>query len=288
MKETKRYSLTPLIITSAVTLLVTLAMSFVMSSRGYRTATFDTPSGRLEAIHLFNRDARDAPQNEPHLLTLTCKGAVPEKVEVLYGPDRKEWKRLEMARAGDTACFAAELPPLPKGKRWFYRFSFPETGAVFALSKDKDFYVTFEGKVPKWLLVAHIALMIIAALLFFHVFHFSLEVLVNGQPALKTYWAALLGVAVFTVTAFGIGPFISGYVFGEPFGAWPFGHDITDTKSFYLILFWLVPLFLKRSVLSGGGEGKGIGDRAFAWWCLAALAVSLVVFAIPHSLFIQK
>lgn len=279
----------PLYITSVVTLLLLIGLSAPMSARAYKKHEATLAGKKIQLIHLFDRDARDASANNEHTVVLLSEGNVPDTVVIEFSKDRKDWERLEMSRAGDTDLFAVSLPAKERGKRWYYRFIASAGGAdtKFTLSDTKDFYVTYEGDVPKILLILHIALMMLTAILILHAFHYSLEILINRTNAIKAYWSGFLAMVVFWISAFAIGPPISGYTFGEPFGPWPFGGDITDTKSVALALFWLVPLFLKFGVLSGRESHHRISDRAFATWVFVGLIVSIGIYLIPHSLFIQ-
>ena len=286
----KKASLLPLYITLFVTVLILLLASLMMYSRGYKQETVELSGSRTSTLeHLFNRDSRDEPEHQDHIVTLRVFGEHPDRVLLEYHEAGEEWFEKKMVRAEGTDLYCATLEGKPKLGRWFYRFHayYGNKDVVFANEGSTNFFVTFEGDLPNSLLVPHIALMIAAVLLFMHVFHYVLEQLINRRFGNKTYWSAFLGTAVFLVAAFVLGPPISGYAFGEPFGAWPFGTDITDTKSFWLIVLWLVPLFLRMGQLTGKDKHNRISARAFAWFCLIALVFSLVAFMSPHSLFIH-
>ncbi|MDZ7814660.1 MAG: hypothetical protein U5N86_01245 [Planctomycetota bacterium] len=286
----KRASKLPPLITIVITLLIMFLGSLMMYSRGYKAHTVELASGSTSTLeHLFNRDTRDEPENRDHIVTLRVYGEHPERLMLEYHEAGEKWYEKEMVRAEGTDLYCASLEGKPKLGRWFYRFHayYGDEDAVFAQEGDTNFFVTFEGDVPMLLLVSHIALMIATVILFIFVFYYSLEKLVNRRNGKELYLSAFLGTAVFLFAAFVLGPPISGYAFGEPFGAWPFGTDITDTKSFWLIVLWLIPLFLRAGQLTGNEKHNRISARAFAWFCLLALVFSLIVFMIPHSLFIH-
>ena len=70
---------------------------------------------------------------------------------------------------------------------------------------------------------------------------------------------------------FVLGPLVQKAAFGEYWTGIPWGWDLTDNKTLFAALFWAAAVFLQRK-----GE-----DRRPA--VLAAALATLVVFAIPHS-----
>jgi hypothetical protein len=276
---------------------MSLALAYVFTARPYQTFSLDTKGPQFS--HLFDRDARDCLQNAPHTVVLTLTKPAPDRqlmVMLEYSEDRKTWQKAEMTNAEGTSVYAYELPGKEKGKRWFYRFEIVTIGAptgdgkaqisrgLFTKSPTTDFYVTFEGTVPKWIMLGHVVLMMGATILFMFAFYWLMEMIHNRYGARQLYYTALWGLILFALSAFALGPPASGYAFGDPFGPWPFGSDITDTKSLYLTILWIVHFVLfrrQRLVVERG-------SRVFAWGTLLMLVISFIVFLIPHSLFVQS
>ena len=55
---------------------------------------------------------------------------------------------------------------------------------------------------------------------------------------------------------------------------WPFGGDLTDNKTAVAWLAWVAAWIANRR-----------GARSTGWWAVAAALITLIVFAIPHSMF---
>ena len=68
-----------------------------------------------------------------------------------------------------------------------------------------------------------------------------------------------------------LGPLVQKAAFGAYWTGWPFGHDLTDNKMAVAVLAWAIAALGMRAGRSGRVA------------ILAAFAVTLVVFAIPHS-----
>ncbi|MFN3414446.1 MAG: hypothetical protein ACK42L_10350, partial [Thermoanaerobaculum sp.] len=67
-----------------------------------------------------------------------------------------------------------------------------------------------------------------------------------------------------------LGPFVQKSAFGSYWTGFPVGTDLTDTKTLAVVLAWI------WAGIRSGGDRK--------WPVLVAAALTLVIFAIPHSL----
>jgi hypothetical protein len=65
--------------------------------------------------------------------------------------------------------------------------------------------------------------------------------------------------------------------------------DITDTKTSFLVVWWAVLLLsnLGTWMKAIKRQGDPIVERRFGWWTIVALLVTVFVFLIPHSQFLQ-
>ncbi len=61
------------------------------------------------------------------------------------------------------------------------------------------------------------------------------------------------------------------FAFGEYWTGWPFGHDLTDNKTLFTFIFWVIAWFVLR---------KKPENRV---WPLIAVFSMLLVYLIPHS-----
>jgi hypothetical protein len=90
----------------------------------------------------------------------------------------------------------------------------------------------------------------------------------TGEPTRGLTWTTL---ALLVVGGFVLGPVMQFQAFGEWWTGVPFGYDLTDNKTLIAVAAWAVAAWLVRS-----------GRPARGAVAMAAL-VTLVVFAIPHS-----
>ena len=219
-----------------------------------------------------------------------------------------------------TDTWFAILPPLPnKSDRWFYHITI-ETSEGHSVElwkrmnwfeklfsgfkkERQHFWVTYEGSVVremrggKLVFVGHIVLAFGALLFLFHALYYALS-LISGQEnhhLIKAYRSVFWAWLTFTVGTLVIGPPITWYTFGCGFMPWPTQGltslgDVTDTKSLLLSVWWAVLLLGNlRSYLSAvGGKLETSRGRRFAWWIIVSLIVTILVFLIPHSQFMQS
>ena len=82
-----------------------------------------------------------------------------------------------------------------------------------------------------------------------------------------TVWTLVL----LFIGGFPLGFAMNGYAFGEMWGGFPFGNDITDNKTLIAFVGWLVAFYMIK---------KNLMPKLFA--VLAAILM-LIVYMIPHS-----
>jgi hypothetical protein len=219
-----------------------------------------------------------------------------------------------------TRTWFAVLPPLKeKGARWFYYLTIQTTKdrtieiwknmnwfeRLFSgFSKDRQhFWVTYEGNVVREtqfgriLLISHIVLAFGALLFLFHTMYYILRLVQIGPSdidMLKGYKSAFWAAAFFFTGAIVLGIPITYYTFNTGFAPWPVKGlfnlgDITDTKSTLLAVWWAILLisYYKQFRLAVLGRGDGKLQRKFGWWTILALFITVFVFLIPHSQFLQ-
>ena len=223
-------------------------------------------------------------------------------------------------RGEPTRTWFAVLPPLAdKGSRWFYYITIETTeGRTIEIWKSMNwferlfsgfsktrqhFWVTYEGNVARempmgrMLLVSHIVLIFSALIFMFHILYYVLQIIAVPVAGyyVRAYRCMFWAMISFAVGAILLGIPITFYTFGSGFAPWPSRGltnlgDITDTKSMLLVVWWAVLLLTNlghyRSAL--GGQGNGGPRRAFAWWTIIALLITVFVFLIPHSQFLQS
>ncbi len=149
---------------------------------------------------------------------------------------------------------------------------------IMGWAPDKKFKLTFEGEVSRCWLIAHIVLMVAAPVFLLHALYYAVLILAgSGDPLRKLKTSLIAGWVCFTASSIPIGIIITSQAFNVGFEPWPFGGDITDTKSLFLVLLWAVvfAVLWKR------------GEKAWSITVISASVLSAAVYMIPHSMIVQ-
>ena len=126
--------------------------------------------------------------------------------------------------------------------------------------------IRFKGEVPMSVLIPHIIFMFLAMLFanvagLLAVFNFK-----QFKPITAvTLILVLIGGLI-------LGPIVQKYAFNEYWAGIPLGWDLTDNKTLIAFIFWVIAFWVNRKKPS----------RA---WTIVASLVTLLIFAIPHSMF---
>ncbi len=175
-----------------------------------------------------------------------------------------KWSYLEMGREGGE--LVGMLPHQPPAGKLDYRVILQKGGERVTLG-GSPVTIRFKGAVPLPVLVVHVIAMFGGMLL--------------ATRAGLEFWAVqprygplvLWTLGLLFIGGLVLGPVVQKYAFGEYWTGWPYGTDLTDNKTAIAWLAWV---------------GAWWGSRRSAhpgWWVLAASVITLVVFAIPHSMF---
>jgi hypothetical protein len=161
----------------------------------------------------------------------------------------------------------ATLPSLPERAGKYELFVDVDDGAgPRSITGDRPVYARYKAPVPRALILVHVLVIFASMLLALRT---GLEVLRGGAPGrllLATVGSFLLG-------AFVLGPAVQWYAFGVLWSGFPFGYDWTDNKVVVELAAWIAAAALARNPARA---------RAAV---LAAVAVTLLVYFIPHSIF---
>ncbi|MDH4158558.1 MAG: hypothetical protein OEW00_14920 [candidate division Zixibacteria bacterium] len=175
-----------------------------------------------------------------------------------------EWRPDPLQRRGDTLI--ATIPRQPAAGKVIYTVSLTDGQGVEHLLSPEPVVIRFKGAVPDTILFPHVVLMFVAMLLATRT---GLEAIAKNRNAYRfTAWTAVL----FLVGGIILGPIVQKYAFGEFWTGWPFGHDLTDNKTAVAMFSWLIPLWRGRDL------------KKSRVWIIVAMAVTLLVYLIPHSL----
>jgi hypothetical protein len=213
---------------------------------------------RLERSHVI--DSR-----QPVVVTATDP-AVAGAVEWRRFPSDDAWQTQPMTRKGDV--LEALLPPapaplMPRAGKLQYQVRLSR-GAETAAFPASPAVTRFKGDVPIYILLPHIAAMFFGMLFSTRA---ALAALFGGSTRL---WG-LLTVALLAIGGGVLGPIVQKYAFDAYWTGIPFGWDLTDNKTLFAGVAWIVAAWQLR----GGRSGRTA--------VVVAALVTLVVFAIPHS-----
>jgi hypothetical protein len=174
-----------------------------------------------------------------------------------------KWTYSGMRREGSE--LAGLLPHQPPAGKLDYRVILSAAGERLTLTAPVT--IRFKGDVPTPVLVIHVIAMFGGMLIATRA---GLEFFAK-EPRYLPFVLWTLGLLF--VGGLILGPIVQKYAFGEYWTGWPYGADLTDNKTAVAWFAWLAALWgVKRTSRPG-------------WWVLAAAIITLVVFAIPHSMF---
>jgi hypothetical protein len=129
----------------------------------------------------------------------------------------------------------------------------------------------FTGHVPLVIIIPHVLLMFLGMLWSNRA---GLEALRRGADPTRLARGAL---DLLVVGGFVFGPLMQWFAFGKLWTGIPFGWDLTDNKTLFAVLGWLIAWLIVR-------RARKRGDASPARvWVVAAALLTLVVFSIPHS-----
>ena len=174
-----------------------------------------------------------------------------------------EWTIDKLLREGDKLIAIIPIQP-PAGKVIYQISLIDENNTKYDLTRE-PVIIRFKGVVPTTVLIPHIIFMFIAMLL---ATRSGLEAFVRGEKAYRfTLWTSCMLI----LGGFIFGPIVQKYAFGSYWTGWPFGHDLTDSKTAGVMIFWIVALWRGRNHPDG---------RA---WIIIAAIIQLLIYLIPHS-----
>jgi len=209
-------------------------------------------------------------EKEPGVIStvplLEFKGDQPErfyaKCEYKKNGTRDEWTVIELIPEGDKLI--ASLPTQPPAGKLAYTIILTKEGTEYRLTEE-PVVIRFKDHIPGWIPLPHVLLIFMSLLLSTMA---AVEALRRGKRV-RIY--ALLTVLSMFIGGLVMGPFMQKYAFGDWWTGWPWGSDLTDTKTMAAVIVWLIAYFVLR---------KNPSNR---FWPLFAAIVTLIIFIIPHS-----
>jgi hypothetical protein len=177
-------------------------------------------------------------------------------------PTSDAYTTVTLAREGDT--LKATLPRQRSGGKLEYQLRL-ERGTAEAVIVPVPVAVTrFKDPVAMYVLVPHVLAMFLGMLWSTRA---GLAAASGGET--RTYTWTALGLLV--VGGFVLGPWMQHQAFGAWWTGVPFGFDLTDNKTLIAVVAWALAAW------------RTMGGRPARVEVAIAALVTLVVFAIPHS-----
>jgi len=166
----------------------------------------------------------------------------------------------------DEEVLAAYLPMQPPAGKLEYFLELNAGGEKVFVAKDQPVVIRFKGDVPAGILIPHIILMFLAMLFATVAGIYAITRVDRFKRMTKwTFWILLLGGFLF-------GPWVQLHAFGDWWTGIPFGWDLTDNKTLFAFVFWVIAFFGNRKKSRPG-------------LVVLAAVMTLVIFSIPHSMF---
>ncbi len=173
-----------------------------------------------------------------------------------------QWIKTLMIRKGDT--LTDTLPHLAPAGKMMYTIELKKNGKLYPVTRE-PVILRYKGAVPVFVLVPHILFMFFVMLFGVRA---AIEALAGGEET--RFYTGFTMVCLF-IGGLILGPVVQKYAFGVFWSGWPFGHDLTDNKTIFVFIFWLIAWYqLKKNELH-------------KTWVIIAAIVMLVVYSIPHS-----
>jgi hypothetical protein len=181
-------------------------------------------------------------------------------------PTADPWQREPLRREGGVLRAALPPPPhplMPPAGKLEYRVRLAGGGSETAFPAEPA-VTRFKGDVAAAILIPHVIAMFFGMLFSTRA---ALAALFGGRPRL---WG-LLTVLLLVVGGFVLGPVVQKQAFGAYWTGIPWGWDLTDNKTLFAGAAWIAAAWRMT---------RHRNPRAAI---VAAALVTLVVFAIPHS-----
>lgn len=260
MKKTKILS----ILFWVISIILTFAISYYQKLTG--------PTYPVAVSHLISNSEvkavfpRSHPGDGPEIIKVYADNpALIGEMKYKRFKSYDDWRVIEMQRRGDSLF--AEIPHQPPAGKVEYQVFLRDENHTTVPLTENPLIIRFRADVPALWMILHIIFIFGAFMLSFRT---GFEAVFKWDNAFKltifTVIFLFLGGLVF-------GPIIQKYSFDAFWTGWPFGTDLTDNKTLFALIFWLIALW------------RTWKDRANRKWIIIAALVMLIIFLIPHSMF---
>lgn len=197
------------------------------------------------------------------IIKIKCPANFQGKFKFRRYRSHDEFAEVPMKRDGEY--LTANIPHQPSAGKVMYYVSLSPDGENWTPINKEDIKIRYTGQVPDWILWPHIVLMFLALVFGMRT---MLEVFASG-PSVMLY--SVLTLVIIFLGGMVLGPLVQKYAFGAYWTGFPFGIDLTDNKTLIAVVAWLIAIWRMRKTPNQ------------KWWAVAAAAVMIAVFLIPHS-----
>lgn len=159
----------------------------------------------------------------------------------------------------------ASLPKMPAAAKLEYYIEILDGTGTKHFFKENPIIIRYKDPVPAWVLIPHILIMFLA-MLFSNLT--GLQAAFN-MPSFKRN--ITISLALLFLGGLILGPIVQKYAFGAYWTGFPFGYDLTDSKTLIAFATWLIAYLINRKS----------NRPAIA---IFASIVTIIAFSIPHSL----
>lgn len=178
-------------------------------------------------------------------------------------PSDQAFEKLTLERK--NGMLTTTLPHQPPAGKLEYHLVLTAGDRAIDLGDSENVVIRFKGAVPAWALIPHILLMVLTVIWSTATILFALA----NMPVYKRYVGMTL---IFLILGgFIMGPVVQKFSFGAFWTGWPVGDDLTDNKTMFALIAFVLAWFLRN---------KSYGK----WLAVGAAVVMLVVYLIPHSM----
>lgn len=197
------------------------------------------------------------------LISITVPEEVAGKVYWKRYKTNDEYTQVEMIN--NKGKLTARLPHQPPAGKLQYKVVLFTNDEKIVLNNGVPVIIRFKGDVPLWILLPHIFTIFMAML-------YSNRTGLEYFRKEKNLGKYLKWTMIFLITGgFIFGPLTQYYAFGALWTGFPFGYDLTDNKTLFAFIGWLVALFMYFK------------SKKPEFWALVAAIVLFIVYLIPHS-----
>ena len=179
------------------------------------------------------------------------------------------WAELDLTRAGDTLSF--DIPHQPAAGKVMYQLFLAKGNDSHIPLTENPIVLRFRDEVPGIVVIFHLIFIFATITLSIRT---GLEAFYRGN---KVKIFTILTIVSLILGGFVFGPLMQKFAFGAYWTGWPMKGlfniaDLTDTKTFLALIFWLIALWAAFKIPDGRK------------WQITAAIVLIIVYLIPHSL----